>query len=362
MGTFIDIHTLQTLPPSNPNRDGQGNPKTATYGGARRMRVSSQAWKRAIRNQFRATIDTSRLATRSRDFATIIADRTTIAADDIIPISTLIMKNLGIPADKNRPGSSSAMQFLGEGAWDLIAATAQHAAESDDPADTIRAARTDLRHAIDADTSIDTALFGRMSASDDKGTGSQYTIDAACQVAHAIGVTRNEPETDWFAAIDDAAHDNGAGMIGETDFMSSTLYRYACINVDLLATNLAGDLDATRLAIETFLHAWATSLPQGKRNSYGHQTLPALVRTIIRTDRPVNLVEAYEHPITGDTIPNATLALYQQEDDYQDTYRLAPTTTHTTATRHAKAGIPDNHQDDLTDLDTLITQTTNDAL
>lgn len=43
---FLDIHVIQTVPPSNINRDDTGSPKTAQYGGVRRARVSSQAWKK----------------------------------------------------------------------------------------------------------------------------------------------------------------------------------------------------------------------------------------------------------------------------------------------------------------------------
>ena len=49
---YIDIHVLQTVPPSCVNRDDTGSPKTAVYGGVTRARVSSQAWKRAIRLYF----------------------------------------------------------------------------------------------------------------------------------------------------------------------------------------------------------------------------------------------------------------------------------------------------------------------
>ncbi|WP_246835457.1 type I-E CRISPR-associated protein Cas7/Cse4/CasC, partial [Micromonospora sp. MH33] len=45
----VGVHILQTLPASNVNRDNSGSPKTATYGGVRRARVSSQSWKRAVR-------------------------------------------------------------------------------------------------------------------------------------------------------------------------------------------------------------------------------------------------------------------------------------------------------------------------
>ena len=50
---FVDIHVLQTVPPSCINRDDTGSPKTAIYGGATRARVSSQSWKHAVRGYFR---------------------------------------------------------------------------------------------------------------------------------------------------------------------------------------------------------------------------------------------------------------------------------------------------------------------
>ena len=36
---YIDVHILQTVPPANLNRDDQGNPKEAFFGGVRRSRV-----------------------------------------------------------------------------------------------------------------------------------------------------------------------------------------------------------------------------------------------------------------------------------------------------------------------------------
>ena len=47
---FLDIHAIQVLPPSNVNRDDTGSPKTARYGGVVRARVSSQSWKKAMRD------------------------------------------------------------------------------------------------------------------------------------------------------------------------------------------------------------------------------------------------------------------------------------------------------------------------
>ncbi|GAB3864394.1 hypothetical protein GCM10029963_74730 [Micromonospora andamanensis] len=64
--TIIDVYALQTVPPSNLNRDDTGSPKTAVYGGVRRARVSSQAWKRAIRLSFADLLDRSQLGERTK--------------------------------------------------------------------------------------------------------------------------------------------------------------------------------------------------------------------------------------------------------------------------------------------------------
>lgn len=64
--TIIDVYALQTVPPSNLNRDDTGSPKTAVYGGVRRARVSSQAWKRAIRLAFVDLLDRSQLGERTK--------------------------------------------------------------------------------------------------------------------------------------------------------------------------------------------------------------------------------------------------------------------------------------------------------
>ena len=42
MSRFVQMHILTAYPPSNPNRDDLGRPKTAIIGGVSRMRISSQ--------------------------------------------------------------------------------------------------------------------------------------------------------------------------------------------------------------------------------------------------------------------------------------------------------------------------------
>ena len=49
MADFLQLHLLTAYGPSNLNRDDTGRPKSVAFGGAPRLRVSSQSLKRAWR-------------------------------------------------------------------------------------------------------------------------------------------------------------------------------------------------------------------------------------------------------------------------------------------------------------------------
>lgn len=63
---YVDLHVLQTVPPSNINWDDTGSPKTARYGGVTRARVSSQSWKKAMRKYFKEHEDKENLGIRTK--------------------------------------------------------------------------------------------------------------------------------------------------------------------------------------------------------------------------------------------------------------------------------------------------------
>ena len=75
MSLIIDIHALQTVPPSLINRDDTGAPKSAVFGGVPRQRVSSQSWKRAIRKYFEDNFDPDQIGDRSKRLPERIAKR-----------------------------------------------------------------------------------------------------------------------------------------------------------------------------------------------------------------------------------------------------------------------------------------------
>jgi CRISPR system Cascade subunit CasC len=99
--TFIDIHVLQTVPPSCINRDDTGSPKSAVFGGVSRARVSSQAWKRATRTEFNNHLDVSELGERTVRLVERIAKRiieidASIDAERATELASDVLKEAGI--------------------------------------------------------------------------------------------------------------------------------------------------------------------------------------------------------------------------------------------------------------------------
>src|SRR2546430_14759648 len=65
IGKKLSLHLLTAMPPHNVNRDEDGRPKTAMFGGELRGRISSQAKKRALR--FAPHFPDSQRAIRTRE-------------------------------------------------------------------------------------------------------------------------------------------------------------------------------------------------------------------------------------------------------------------------------------------------------
>ncbi|GAB3430789.1 type I-E CRISPR-associated protein Cas7/Cse4/CasC [Actinophytocola sediminis] len=299
--TIVDIHVIQTVPPSNINRDDTGSPKSAVYGGVRRARVSSQSWKRATRDAFDDLLERGELGVRTKQVVELLAERIGERSPDLVErgveLATAVLKAAGVtlktPRNKEALEESEFLLFLSNHQIDGLAELAVEAAAAGDKPQIDKSAakaRADQAH------SVDVALFGRMVAN-----LPDLNVEAASQVAHAISVHSVANEYDYFTAVDDhkAADENedaGAGMIGTVEFNSATLYRYANVDVDRLRATL-GDPAATRRAVEAFVRAFVTSMPTGKQNTFANRTLPDAVLVVVRETQPINLVGAYEEAI-----------------------------------------------------------------
>lgn len=313
MTLTIDIHALQSLPPSNINRDDTGAPKSAIFGGVPRQRVSSQSWKRAIRRSFEEQMPADTVGYRTKQAAGLIgaavleqagpgsswteetADK---AASEFLKAAGIKLSAPRRPRPTDAADAEAPHPQAEETGYLLfisprqITRAAQHIIEHDGEKPLRKAAK----EILDSEHSIDIAMFGRMVADD-----ASFNVDAAVQVAHAIGIHESEVDFDYFTAVDDVAEDEeetGAGMIGQVQMMSSTLYRFATIDVASLHENL-GHETATEEAICAFLTSFIESLPSGKQNTFAHNTLPELVYVTIRDTRSISLVNAFEEPVAA---------------------------------------------------------------
>ncbi|ORI24088.1 type I-E CRISPR-associated protein Cas7/Cse4/CasC [Rhodococcus sp. 1168] len=305
--TYLDIHILQSVPPSNINRDDTGSPKSAVYGGVRRARVSSQAWKRATRKRFNLTLDISDIGHRTKRVADLLGEYIvvldpTIGKVEADKMGSAALKAAGIKLSTPKPSKNSPkdappspdesgyLLFLSAGQYQALAELSVAARTAEGTVEG-KAAKA----AVQQGHSIDVALFGRMVADD-----AELNVDAAAQVAHAISVQAVEQEFDYFTAVDDAQErdqESGAAMIGTVEFNSSTLYRYANVNIPGLRKNL-GDTAATARATAAFVESLALSMPTGKQNTFANRTVPDAIVVSVREDQPINLVGAFENAVS----------------------------------------------------------------
>ena len=281
---FLDVHVIQTLPPANINRDDTGSPKTAQYGGVRRARVSSQAWKKAMREYFYTHSEQSNVGVRTLLLVDYIAKKIIALKNDVPMDKAINLANevLNCANVKTKDNKVKALFFLSD-----IQAQNLAKAAIDGITD-----KNKLREIFTANPAIDIALFGRMVADDPS-----LNEDASAQVAHAISTHQVENECDFFTAMDDlqATDQAGAGMLGNVEFNSATLYRYANVAVHQLLLQL-GNQEMTVNTLKLFIESFANSLPTGKVNTFANQTLPQFLMVNLRADRPVSLVSAFEEP------------------------------------------------------------------
>lgn len=293
--TYVDLHLIQTVPPSCVNRDDTGSPKTAVYGGAVRARVSSQAWKRAMRLMFRDMLCTDDVGKRTKMVADLIAERIIAKRPELSgkahSLSKKVLEKAGITVKSDKKDGeklkTGALFFISPAQIDALAQIAVDC--TDDKFD-----KSECQNAIKENPCVDMALFGRMVADD-----ASLNYDAAAQVAHAISTHAIENEYDYFTAVDDCSpEDNaGAGHLGTVEFNSSTMYRYATVNVNELIGTLGRKKTAE--AVRAFAEAFIRSMPTGKQNTFANRTLPDAVYVAVRHDQPINLAGAFEKPISA---------------------------------------------------------------
>jgi CRISPR system Cascade subunit CasC len=297
MSRFLQLHLLTFYPPSNLNRDDTGRPKTATVGGVPRLRISSQALKRAWRS---SAVFAERLheyrGQRTQRFGEEIERHLRergVAPERALAIARDIAQHFGKlkPAGDPNPARTEQLAFISPEERAAALAMADRIAAGDK---IQTSAEELLRH---SDTAADIAMFGRMLADNPA-----FNREAAVQVAHAITTHRVTVEDDYYTAIDDlktAEEDAGAGFVGELGFGSGIFYLYACVDTGLLLRNLGGERALAAASCAALAEAAATVSPKGKQPSFAARARAHYVLAEFGKAQPRTLAGAFVRPVEG---------------------------------------------------------------
>lgn len=322
---YIDFHVIQTVPPSCVNRDDTGSPKTAMYGGMMRARVSSQAWKRAMRQMFKELFTSEHIGYRTKKISDLVVnqiceDNGDLSSQEIEKTVKEVLELAGVKAGSDK---KDALFFVSARQIKNIAElTVKYYKDSSSKDAKKKAFKSDFEKAVKEEPGVDILLFGRMAASNPS-----LNYDAAAQVAHSISTHGVSNEYDYFTAVDDCGGEDtaGAGHLGTVEFNSATLYRYATVNIRELAENLNGE--ELKMAAKGFAEAFIRSMPTGKQNTFANRTLPNMVYVAVRKDQPVNLAGAFERPVeAGDCgyVEASAAALKKYAGQIYEDYTAAP--------------------------------------
>jgi CRISPR system Cascade subunit CasC len=165
----------------------------------------------------------------------------------------------------------------------------------------------------------DIAIFGRMVANDHS-----LTVEAASMFSHALSTHKVDNEIDFFAAVDDLQpkEEAGAGMTGTLEFNSATYYRFAALNLDMLADkdHLGSMTKEERQAVMcTFIESTVKAIPGARKNSMNSNTLPVYVLGVVRENgHPIQLVNAFESPVRPSIKGFAVESINRMNIEYSD--------------------------------------------
>lgn len=356
----LELHIIQSVPVACLNRDDLNSPKTAVFGGVQRARVSSQSWKRAIREMAKeiATEEKSNLFSGDRTRRMVYTIKKRLAEKGIAETAAVaiaeqvadIVETLDSKVDSEGYKKIKTVMFFSKSEYDAIAdaiATSEDVKKSVVALDKAVSEKNDkdrekalkamgkilekgaISKAIKSaqlKDAADIALFGRMVANDPS-----LKIDGASMFAHILSTHKADNEIDFFAAVDDLNKDeSGAAMTSTLEFNSATYYRFAALNLDELAKDdHLGDIvkDGTTIrSVETrkqvvkiFLKATINAIPSARKTTMNGNTLPVYVLGVVREKgHPIQLVNAFETPVPRTEKGFAVESVNRMNIEYSD--------------------------------------------
>jgi CRISPR system Cascade subunit CasC len=290
----LELHIIQSVPVACLNRDDLNSPKTAVFGGVQRARVSSQSWKRAIREMAKEISPQQFRGERTRlMFEPLVKEMVAVglsAANAEEGAKKIIDALVKLDSKSTDKVKSTTLYFMSPLELQTLA---KAYSETKDAKKALKA--VDAKSLKDA---ADISIFGRMVANDHS-----LTVEAASMFSHALSTHKVDNEIDFFSAVDDLQpkEDSGAGMTSTLEFNSATYYRFAALNLDMLAdTEHLGSItrEERQSVVRTFVEATIKAIPGARKNTMNGNTLPTYVLGVVREKgHPVQLVNAFESPV-----------------------------------------------------------------
>jgi len=326
MNTFINIHVIQTLPPNALNRDDSGVPKKVSFGGVERSRISSQSWKYAMREFFSENGGEQYVGYRSTQLPVKLEERIKEAVPDVSEkilskiVSTVSSVINKLDSDSKTNNASKMLIFYSPVQFERLVESSIAVANGEKKSITV----DEVKGCLLAKNSVDLALFGRMMTA-----YPELSVKASANIAHVLGVEPYKTQRDSFVGKDDELEK--VKIMGTTGFVTSTFYRYGCLDTNLLLENLDGDVKLTKEAIGVFLNAFVKSIPSGKQSSFAARTLPSFIMVSLSHNQPVSLANAFGNAIVNNIEENAITRLVDEADginqmyDSEDVYFYAST-------------------------------------
>lgn len=285
MTTFINIHTLISHPSSMMNRDDSGLQKTAVFGGSVRSRISSQCLKRSIRQSdiYVNAVEEKSIRTNKFDELLQLCIEQMPEIDKNLIEDVLLNLGSKVKTEKDKETGKVSRYF------DAVQPYALGAIR--EAVNRVQAGTElkELKKMLHIPT-LDVALSGRMDAS-----CPDRNVEAAMSVAHSITTHSADIEVDWFTACDDLA-EQGSGHIGTTEFSSGVFYRYASINLDLLAENVKATIADVAPIVKTIVRCFAQVSPSAKQKVFAAHNQADFV-LVTQSDQPLSLANAFRKPI-----------------------------------------------------------------
>jgi len=292
----IGIHVLTAYPPSNPNRDENGQPKTAIVNDITRQRISSQCIKRAWRLSDIMKKVEGRFSVRTRKLgveAEAVMVKAGMDTKTAKKRAALIANVFGKVNEKKSP-EHKEMIVIGHEEWDTAIELAEILAKQN------REPTEDELATLQRDTtSVDVAMFGRMRAA-----AAKFNVDASIYVAHPLTTGKATLDADFWTSVDDLksaddAADAGAGGMGEVEFGSGTYYTYVQVNREALIKNLDGNENLANEVITKLVEAIANVSPSGHKTTFGNEVRASYLRVEVGQPSGNLYCKAYEEPING---------------------------------------------------------------